>query len=277
MTMPNTSKATKPAPTTKQLTDSTKAVIAKAGHNQPPKPNAEAVKTADAHLKAALLDARKATDKLDKTTLPKVAAAVIEYLTAKAAMRTNNKAQVSVTLKELRDHCYDLANYRRSDPDTGLDTSSASFEHLVARAIKGGMLVFEGHKQFAIDPKLGIAAPSNVLAPKIKAKNPVTNKWQEVDNMESSAQAVPIRVIEAEFAAKYGKEDKRATRQAKSTKDQGTVDVTQGNTSQQLTACAKLLHTLASKDYPLSSGQLDNIANIARDATAILDKQEKAA
>lgn len=283
--MPVTNKATKRTTNPNKVTKETAELIAKAnevpsiGHNSE-KPNAEAVKAADDKLKAALADARKATDKLDRTTMPKIGLAVVEYLKAKAAMQLNNSVKLSVTLSELREHCYDLATYSRRD-ENGIDTSSASFEQVVRRGIMCGMLAFEEHKSFAIDAKLGVCAPSNALAPKLKVKNPVTHKWQEVDNTETALQSVTVRTIEHEFAEKYGKakkEDKRATRTAKGGQDQGKGDLDpkafeEGNVSQRLTMIAQYMHTLLA--YPLSAGQLDNVANIARDAQTILDKSDE--
>lgn len=278
--MANTNRATKPAPTIKdtakkteaKLTEETKDVIAQAGHNQPPENGA--IKTADDHLRAALKKAKLTTDKVEKNSIPLIATAVVEYLKAKSEQKLSNKAQVSVTLSEMRKHCYDLVGYARTDPENPtIDTSSSSFEHAVTRGIQAGMLVFEQHKSFTIDDKQGIVAPSNLLAPKLRVKNPATSKWDEIDNPTMQAVSVPIRTLEQEWKDKYGKEDKRKPRQASS---EDTTDVSEMNMSQLLTAAAKLMHSLADKGYPLSEGQLDNLVNIQRDIEIVLAQEDNA-
>lgn len=165
-----------------------------------------------------LRDVQKTTDKLEKSQLPKVTSAVVDYLNEKSAQSGN--AKLIVTQTELRQHLYDLVEYRRRD-ENGTQIGSSSFEHIVDRAVMAALLIFNEKSGFILDDKLGIAAPENKIVPTLKVANAIKGGTKEVANMVTDLVPVPIRVIEAKFREEFPTAGKGKGRQPHKNNGQG--------------------------------------------------------
>lgn len=186
---------------------STAAVVVAA--TQQANPMLQSEKDLAKTLKGVLRGARKEDSKVESDT-GSVAKDVLTYLTERA--NAGGKVTVTLSMAEIKQHCYDLAEYDR----TVKTAISPAFEMRVDRACSRALAGFQSFpsaradgteeqqaqwtiNQYDLNDKGQAMLPSNVLAPTVKVDTQGGGK-AEIKNPDATPIAVPDATVRVHLA-----------------------------------------------------------------------------
>lgn len=218
-------------------------------------------------LATVLLSVQKAAGSLEASGIPSVAKAVLAYMEDR--QRAAGNAQISVSLVEIRNHCYELIDYKRVN-DAGIDTSQPAFEAVVSRGIKAALLVFNGTKGFVLQENK-IMAPHNAVVPEVKVTGGLAGSKKTVPNQDATLMQVPIRLIENEFKAAFPATSRRPHANKKNGNGEAVAfDPDTIEAGPVMGAMLALLDKIDTGDITLTEDELNTLADVFQRIDGIL-------